>query len=56
MEIQVKSRRLRRYDKRYKQYNQNRLFNNNHKKFYSSLGNEEIKVENPLNKEGIEQI
>ena len=54
MKIQAKAQRLRRYDKRSKQYNQNRMFNKDRKKFYRSLGKEEIKVENPPSKEEIE--
>ena len=56
MKIQAKAQRLRRYAKRSKQYNQNRLFNNDRKKFYRSLGKKEIKVKNPPSKEEIEQF
>ena len=56
MKIQAKAQRLRRYNKRSKQYNQNRLFNKDRKKFYRSLGKEEIKVENPPSKEEIEKF
>ena len=56
MKIQAKAQQLRRYAKRSKQYNQNRLFNNDRKKFYRSLGKEEIKVKNPPSKEEIEQF
>ena len=55
MKIQAKAQRLRRYAKRSKQCNQNRLFNNDRKKFYRSLG-KEIKVKNPPSKEEIEQV
>ena len=56
MKIQAKAQRLRRYDKRSKQYRQNRLFNKDRKKFYRSLGKEETPVENPPSKEQIEQF
>ena len=56
MKIQAKAQRLRRYAKRSKQFNQNRLFNNDRKKFYRSLGNDEISVKNTPSKEEIEQF
>ena len=56
MKIQAKAQRLRRYAKRGKQNNQNRLFNNDRKKFYRSLGNDGITVKNPPSKEEIEQF
>ena len=56
MKVQAKAQRLRRYAKRRKQYNQNRLFNNDRKKFYRFLCREEIKVRSPPSKEEIEQF
>jgi len=56
MKIQAKAQRLRRYAKRSKQFNQNRLFSTDRKKFYRSLGNDEISVKNTPSKEEIEQF
>ena len=56
MKIRAKAQQLRRYAKKSKQYNQNRLFNNDRKKFYRSLGKEEIKVKSPPSKEELEQF
>ena len=56
MKRYAKAQRLRKYAKRSKQYNQTRLFNNDHEKFYRSLGTDEITVKNPPNKKEIQQF
>ena len=47
---------MRRYEKRSKQYKQNRLFQNDRKKFYRTLGKSQIQVEKPPKKEEIERF
>ena len=54
MRIQAKAQRIRRYAKRSKQFSQNQMFANNRKKFFRSLGKEQISVEKPPKKEATE--
>ena len=56
MKIQAKAQRVRRHEKRSKQYKQNRLFQNDRKKFYRTLGKSQIQVEKPPKKEEIERF
>ena len=51
--IQAKALRLNRFDKRSKQYRQNKLFREDQKRFYRELGKTSIKVEEPPAKEEI---
>ena len=43
-QITAKSQRTRPYEKRNKQYRQNKLFKNNAKQFYSEIGKKQIDV------------
>ena len=54
MEILAKAQRIRRYEKRSKQYKQNQMFANNRKKFFRNLGKEQVPVEKPPKKEATE--
>ena len=54
MRIQAKAQRIRRYVKRSKQFSQNQMFPNNRKKFFRSLGKEQISVEKPPKEEATE--
>lgn len=56
MKIQAKAQRLRRYEKRTKQYRQNRMFYEDRKKLYRELGNEKVKVEKAPTKEEVERF
>ena len=51
MKILAKAQRIRRYEKRSKQYKQNQMFANNRKKFFRNLGKEQVPVEKPPKKE-----
>ena len=51
MTIQAKAQRIRRYVRSTKQFSQNQMFANNRKKFFRSLGKEQILVENAPKKE-----
>ena len=55
-EIQAKAQRVRRYEKRSKQYHQNKGFVEDGKKFYRELGKNQIKVEEPPQMEQVEQF
>ena len=54
MKILAKAQRIRRYEKRSKQYKQNQMFANNRKKFFRNLGKEQVPVEKPPKKEATE--
>ena len=56
MKIQAKTQQLRRYAKRRKQLNQNRLFSSDRKAFYRSHGNDEIAMKITPTKEEREQF
>ena len=56
MRIQAKAQRIRRYVKRSKQFSQNKMFANNRKKFFRSLGKEQISVENHLRKKQLKHF
>ena len=45
--IQVKAQRIRRFEKRTKFFRQNRLFENNEKKFYREMGTKQLIVKDP---------
>ena len=51
MRIQSKGQRIRRYVKRSKQFSQNQMFAKNRKRFFRSLGKEQISVEKPPKKD-----
>ena len=54
MKILAIAQRIRRYEKRSKQYKQNQMFSNNRKKFFRNLGKEQVPVEKPPKKEATE--
>ena len=54
MKILAKAQRIRRYEKRSKQFKQNQMFANNRKKFFRNLGKEQVPVEKPPKKEATE--
>ena len=52
--IPAKAQRIRRYEKRSKQYKQNQMFASNRKKFSRNLGKEQVPVEKPPKREATE--
>ena len=54
--IQLKTQRMRRYDKRSKFCRQNNTFNMDKKKFYRELGKTQVPVEIPPSKEEVEKF
>ena len=54
--IQAKAQRVRRYSKRTEQYRQNKIFKEDAKKFYRSLGKKNIEVEKPPDAEENKQF
>jgi len=46
-QIQAKAQRIRRYEKRSKQFRQNKLFKTDTKKFYRELGKSQVQVKDP---------
>lgn len=56
MKLQAKAQRLRRYTKRSEQYQQNKTFKNDAKRFYREMTSNQIKVTDPPDKEGIEKF
>ena len=45
--IQAKAQRLKQFDKRSRQFRQNKLFKTNPKLFYRELGNKELTINDP---------
>ena len=53
-QLQAKSQRIRRLDKKRKFYHHNKLYKENTKKFYRDLGKKKIEVQTPPEKEDVE--
>ena len=54
--MQLKAQRLRRYDKRSKFFRQNKVFNNDAKRFYREIGKNTISVDNPPEAEEVKDF
>ena len=55
-QLQAKSQRLRRYDKRQKLFHQNKTYEQNAKKFYRELGKKNIVIHQAPEKESVENV
>jgi hypothetical protein len=55
-QIQAKAQRIRRYEKRSKQFRQNKVFKTDSKKFYREIGKNQIAVKEPPPPDKIEEF